>query len=96
MKEQVESNQAVLIDVREQSEWDAGHLTSATLIPMSRFKADGITEDMKQHLPTDKPIYLHCKSGGRVLKVAEMLREDGLDVRPLKAGYDELVENGFK
>jgi hydroxyacylglutathione hydrolase len=96
VKERLAKNEAVLIDVREQSEWDAGHLNVATLIPMSVFRADGLTDDMKQSLPTEKPIYLHCKSGGRVLKVAEILRAEDLDVRPLKAGYDELVEQGFE
>jgi rhodanese-related sulfurtransferase len=96
VKERLASNEAVLIDVREPGEWDAGHLESATLIPMSVVRSDGVTDEIKQKLPTDKPIYLHCKSGGRVLMVAEMLNDEGLDVRPLQAGYDELVEQGFE
>ena len=95
VKEKVGGQQAVLIDVREQGEWDSGHLADATLIPMSQFNADGLTDELKQQLPTDKPIYLHCAAGGRVLKVAEILKPAGYDVRPLQAGYSELVEQGF-
>ena len=96
VKERLTGNEAVLIDVREQAEWEDGHLEVATLIPMSVVKADGVTDEIRQSLPTEKPIYLHCKGGGRVLMVAEMLRDEGLDVRPLKAGYDELIEQGFE
>ena len=96
VKERLANQQAVLIDVREPGEWEAGHLEVATLIPMSVIRADGVTGEIKQKLPTDKPIYLHCKSGGRVLMVAEMLSDEGLDVRPLSAGYDELIVQGFE
>lgn len=95
VKATVQQDQAVLIDVREQKEWDDGHLQDATLIPMSLFKSDALTAEMKAQLPKDKPIYLHCAAGGRVLTVAEILKTDGYDVRPLKAGYRDLVKEGF-
>lgn len=95
VKTSIEHQEAVLIDVREQKEWDGGHLKVATLIPMSLFKADTLTDEMKAQLPKDKPIYLHCGSGGRVLTVAEILKSDGYDVRPLKAGYRDLIKEAF-
>ncbi len=54
VKASVESGNAVLIDVREQREWDAGHLKDASLIPMSVFKSGELTAEMKEHLPKDK------------------------------------------
>jgi rhodanese-related sulfurtransferase len=95
IKQRVTDDEAVMIDVREQREWDAGHLRDATLVPLSLLNRDGISDAIKQQLPLDKPIYLHCASGRRVLQVAEMLKPAGYDVRPLKAGYKELVEQGY-
>lgn len=94
VKQQIEGNAAVLIDVREQDEWDAGHLAHAQLIPLSKVRG-GSLDEVVAALPVDKPVYLHCRSGGRVLTCAELLKSKGLDVRPLKAGYESLVSAGF-
>ena len=48
---------AVLIDVRELAEWDAGHLKDAKLVPMSAIKSMQLDSDMKKALPKGKPIY---------------------------------------
>ena len=96
VKKRITAKEAVLIDVRERDEWDAGHLKQAKLVPMSVVKADQLTEKMKKSLPKDKPIYCHCRSGNRVLKVSKLLRAQGYDVRPLKAGYADLVKAGFE
>ncbi|MEQ9409372.1 MAG: rhodanese-like domain-containing protein [Fuerstiella sp.] len=96
VKNLVQKKQAVLIDVREQREWDAGHLKAAKLVPLSAVKADQLTADMQKYLPMDKPIYCHCASGGRVLIVAELLQAKGYDVRPLRPGYEKLLAEGFQ
>ena len=93
VKAAVDAGTAVLIDVREQGEWDLGHLKTARLVPLSGLNKDAAAQ--AAGLPKDKPIYLHCKSGGRCLVAAELLKPLGYDVRPLKAGYGELVRNGF-
>ena len=85
-----------LVDVREDREWDAGHLRAAKFVPMSRVKSAQLTSEMKKHLPKDKPIYCHCRSGGRVLTVSKLLRAQGYDIRPLKDGYKNLLEAGFE
>ena len=43
-----------------------------------------------------KPIYLHCLGGSRVLAVSKMLKGKGYDIRPLKAGYPVLLKSGFE
>ena len=93
VKAAVEAGKAVMLDVREQGEWDAGHLAKAQLIPLSALSKDVAT--LAAGLPKDKPIYIHCKAGGRCLAAAELLKPLGYDVRPLKAGFGELVKNGF-
>ena len=86
-----------MIDVREQDEWDSvGHLQVAALVPLSELKKEKLDEALAQKLPKDKIIYCHCASGGRVMPASAILYTLGYDVRPLKAGYDDLLEAGFK
>lgn len=92
----VERASAVLLDVREKSEWDEGHLADAQLISLSSLRNAVSIEDMLSGLPKDKRIYVHCRSGGRVLTFAEMLSGRGYDIHPLKAGYEQLLQAGFR
>ena len=96
VKARVKAKKAVLLDVREKAEWDAGHLKDAKLVPLSAVRSDNLTAEMKKHLPKDMPVYVHCRSGGRVLSVSKILRAKGYDIRPLKAGYTTLLSNGFE
>ena len=92
VKQKLMSQDAVLIDVREQGEWDAGHLDAATLLPLSVLKQDG---NAVKKLPKGKIVYTHCKAGIRSITAAEILEKQGYDVRPLKAGYKDLLDAGF-
>ncbi len=94
VQQKLKAQQDVLIDVRETAEWDAGHIAGATLLPLSRIRA-GLKPEELQGLPKDKPLYLHCRSGKRVLTATEILIPLGYDVRPLKSGYDDLIQAGF-
>jgi len=95
VRQAVESGAAILIDVREQGEWEAGHLQVARLVPLSGLPAAAANGKLGEKLPKDKIVYCHCGSGQRVLKAADLLRMHGYDVRPLKEGYEELVRAGF-
>ena len=94
VKAAISAGTAVIIDVREQSEWNDGHLKAATLVPLSLLTKEG--NDISAALPKDKPIYLHCRSGGRSLKAAEILKAKGYDARPLAEGYSQLVKDGLE
>lgn len=96
VKKRVLAKEAILLDVREQDEWSAGHLKSAQLVPLSELKGGVIPEKYARLLSKEKPIYLHCRSGGRVLTCAEILTGKGYDIRPLKAGYEKLLQEGFE
>ena len=90
---------AKLIDVREQEEWDAGHLAAAKLVPLSKLRsmpADQLQATLTDELPKDNIIYCHCRSGRRVLAAAQILEQLEYDIRPLAIGYAELVEKGFE
>lgn len=91
VKQAVAAGGALIVDVREQDEWAAGHLAQARLVTLSGLKAGQIPAD----LPKDKPLYLHCRAGQRCLAAGQILKAQGYDVRPLKQGYGELVGLGF-
>ena len=100
VRKRLTAKKAVLIDVREKGEWDAGHLKAAKLVSLSQLRKNrGNAEFAKRlakTLPKKKIIYCDCRSGGRVLLAAPILRKLGYDVRSLKAGYESLLKAGFK
>ncbi len=90
---------AKIIDVREQGEWDAGHLAVAELVPLSMLRSlppVDLDAKLADVVPKDKIIYCHCRSGGRVLAATPILQELGYDIRPLSLGYSALIAEGFE
>jgi phage shock protein E len=96
VKKALADGKAVLLDVREKDEWDAGHLKDAKLLPLSTLKGGAKAEDVAKVAPKDKIVYAHCGSGVRCLKAADELKKLGYDVRPLKPGYKDLLKAGFE
>ncbi len=95
VKKAVSGGKAILVDVREESEWKDGHLKDARHVPLSELKAGIPAEKLKKTLPPDSILYLHCASGKRCLAAADLLKKHGYEVRPLKDGYESLLKNGF-
>jgi phage shock protein E len=95
VKKALADDKAVLLDVRERSEWDDGHLKDAKLLPLSTLKGGAKAEDVAKVVPKDKVVYCHCGSGVRCLKAVDELKKLGYDVRPLKPGYADLLKAGF-
>ncbi|MBA3415778.1 MAG: rhodanese-like domain-containing protein [Chloroflexia bacterium] len=60
-----------IVDVREQEEWDAGHIQEAALIPLSVF------EQRQVELDPMTPTLLVCRSGRRSQAAAEYLQSRG-------------------
>lgn len=63
--------QGLLIDVREPHEHAISRIPGARLVPL------GTLADELETLPTDREIYIHCKSGARSARAARMLRDLG-------------------
>ncbi|MBE7533935.1 MAG: rhodanese-like domain-containing protein [Chloroflexi bacterium] len=68
-----ERDDVVLLDVREQWEYDEGHIPGVTLIPMNEV-ASRLSE-----IPTDKEVIVTCRSGNRSGQIADFLRAQGFD-----------------
>jgi len=96
VQENFATHKAVLVDVREPGEWKEGHVEGAISLPLSSLKKGVDTSRLEKELPKDKIVYTHCVMGVRALKAANILEKSGYKVRPLKAGYAELVKTGFK
>ena len=73
---------ALLLDVREDFEWHAGHAPQAVHMPMSRIGA------LFGELPTDRLIVCVCHVGARSAAVAEALNNAGYTATNLAGGMD--------
>jgi rhodanese-related sulfurtransferase len=100
VKADVDSGRAILVDVREKREWDAGHVEGAVFLPLGSI-ADGLSEEEAAKLPGDKGdkrekvVYLHCAIGLRAASAGELLEKQGYRVQPLDVDYNALVKAGF-
>ena len=92
MKEELESGEAQLFDVREPEEWAAGHLTQAKLVPLSELLEGQVPQYERTTLT-----YVHCAAGVRVHRAAPTLEAMGFErVVPLSEGFATLASLGFE
>ena len=56
---------------------------------------DATKESLAEKLPAKKILYVHCRSGARARTAAGLLKKQGYDARPLKSGFEDLVQAGF-
>jgi phage shock protein E len=95
VKKNMTEKKAVLVDVREQQEWDNGHLRDAALLPLSDIPNRVADKLLEKQFAKGTILYLHCASGRRCLKAADLLSKTGYDVRPVREGYEALLKSGF-
>ena len=87
MVELANRDDAVVIDVRNTNERQAGHVPGTIHIPLGEL-ADRVGE-----LPRDKPIAVHCQGGGRAAIGASVLQSLGFEqVLHVRGGYTEWVK----
>jgi rhodanese-related sulfurtransferase len=80
---------AMLLDVRNPDEWEAGHVEGATWIPMNQLV------ERQSELPTDREIVVICKTGARSGRVAEALVGAGYDAANIAGGAEAWQAAGF-
>ncbi len=71
---------ALLLDVREDDEWEAGHAPEAVHVAM------GEVSERLDELPVDRTVVCICRVGGRSGAVASALAGAGYDVRNVDGG----------
>lgn len=84
----VDAARATLLDVREDEEWDAGHIDGALHIPMSHLV------DRLADLPPARPLTVVCRSGNRSGKVTAWLLGRGVDAVNMAGGMLAWSEAG--
>ncbi len=89
IEKEVANGEAVLVDVREESEWQAGHIAGAQLMPLPSLNAE-----TTKNLPKDLPIYLYCRSGRRAGTAEALLQSLGFAKAKNIGGIIEWQENG--
>ena len=91
-RKQVEGGEAVLIDVREDSDWQEGHAKGA------KHLSRGVIElEIEEQIPDVKtPIVCYCGGGSRSALVAESLQKMGYEnVRSMAGGLRAWKEAGL-
>jgi len=71
---------AILLDVREPDEWEAGHSPDAVHVPLAALAAS------IDRLDKDQPIVTVCRVGGRSERAAAALLQRGYDAVNLAGG----------
>jgi rhodanese-related sulfurtransferase len=79
---------ATLVDVREDHEYEDGHVPGAVLIPL------GDLPDRLGELPSDKEFYVMCRTAGRSGRAVEMLVQQGFDARLVLGGIIAWYDSG--
>ena len=61
-KEMMDAGNVIILDVREQSEYDAGHIPNAVLLPVGSITAETAAAVIPE---TDSVVLVYCRSGNR-------------------------------
>ena len=83
-----EGNGRLILDVRGRTEWDAGHLPGARLIPLAQLS------DRLDELDPNQPIVVHCQGGSRSAIAASLLLARGRRAANLTGGFGAWAREG--
>jgi rhodanese-related sulfurtransferase len=82
---------AVILDVREVSEYEAGHIPDAQLIPL------GELPDRLNEVPRDETVVIVCRSGNRSAQAHQFLLDQGFtNVHNMKGGMNDWIAAGYE
>jgi NADPH-dependent 2,4-dienoyl-CoA reductase/sulfur reductase-like enzyme/rhodanese-related sulfurtransferase len=79
--EALSDTHAMLVDVREPSEYAAGHIEGAMNVPLPQIR------DRLNELPRDREIWLYCGVGQRSYYASRILLQHGFNIRNLPGGF---------
>ncbi|MGI8607072.1 MAG: molybdopterin-synthase adenylyltransferase MoeB [Gaiellaceae bacterium] len=88
----LESEEPVVVDVRERDEWEEGHIPGAVHVPR------GYLESRIEAAAPDRerPVVVYCSGGSRSAFAAQSLEELGYEnVLSLAGGFTDWKRNGF-
>jgi len=80
---------AYLVDVREPDEFAGARVANAVNIPLATLP------NRLGELPTDRPVYVMCLSGGRSAQATAFLRNQGRDAVDVAGGITRWYRDGL-
>lgn len=81
-KSMMDTQEVLILDVREQDEYDSGHIPDAVLLPVGTIDADSAAAVIPEK---DTTVLVYCRSGNRSKTAAAALAE---------LGYTQIYEFG--
>ena len=73
-KEMMDTQEVIILDVREQDEYDSGHIPGAVLLPVGTIDENTAAEVIPE---TDSTVLVYCRSGNRSKTASETLADLG-------------------
>ena len=88
--ESLVKNKEFLLDVREEYEYQEGHIKGAVNLPLREILSQ------KDSLPKDKDIYVYCRSGHRSADAVNFLKSLGFEkVHNIEGGFIDISFNEY-
>jgi rhodanese-related sulfurtransferase len=88
-RELLASGEAVVVDVREPYEREAGHIEGSRHIELERLASQAET------LPRDQPVVFQCRLGARSAMAAQAFRRAGYDAWSMEGGLQAWHDRGL-
>ena len=88
-KELLDAGEAVVVDVREPYEREAGHIDGSRHIELERLASQAET------LPKDQPIVFLCRLGARSAMAAQAFKASGFDAWSMAGGLQRWHDEGL-
>jgi rhodanese-related sulfurtransferase len=80
---------AQLVDVRDDHEWEAGHIPGAIHVPLPELN------ERAGEIDRGRPVILYCRGGSRCEMATEALAAAGFDAAKLERGVVGWSEDGL-
>ena len=81
-KEMMDTQEVIILDVREQDEYDSGHIPGAVLLPVGTINEDTAAAVIPEK---DTAVLVYCRSGNRSKTASQALAD---------LGYTQIYEFG--
>ena len=88
-KELLDRGEAVVVDVREPYEREAGHIEGSRHVELERVASQAAT------LPKDQPVVFQCRLGARSAMAAQAFRQAGYDAWSMAGGLQAWHDAGL-
>lgn len=88
-KELLDAGEALVVDVREPYEREAGHIEGSRHIELERLSSEA------ESLPKDRTIVFQCRLGARSAMAAQAFKAAGFDAWSMAGGLERWNEEGL-